>query len=68
MSDYDLVIRGGTVVTAADTVRADVGVRGGKIVAVAEAITGGAKEIDASGLLVMPGGIDSHVHLAQPLG
>ena len=66
MSEYDLVIRGGTVVTAADTVRADVGIRGGRIVSVAESLTGGAREIDASGLLVMPGGIDSHVHLAQP--
>lgn len=66
MSDYDLVIRDGTVVTAADTVRADVGIRAGKIVAVADKIEGGAKVIDASGLLVMPGGIDSHVHLAQP--
>lgn len=66
MSDYDLVIRGGTVVTASDTTRADVGIRGGRIVALAEAIEGGAREIDASGLLVMPGGIDSHVHLAQP--
>jgi dihydropyrimidinase len=68
MSEYDLLIRGGTVVTAADTTRADVGVRGGRIVAVAEALTDGAKTIDASGLLVMPGGIDSHVHLAQPSG
>jgi dihydropyrimidinase len=66
MSDYDLVIRGGTVVTAADTVAADVGIRGGKIVVVADRLTGGAREIDAGGMLVMPGGIDSHVHLAQP--
>ena len=66
MSDFDLVIRGGTVVTAADTVRADVGVRGGVIAAVAETIEDGRRTIDASGLLVMPGGIDSHVHLAQP--
>ncbi|QJP14104.1 dihydropyrimidinase [Starkeya sp. ORNL1] len=66
MSDYDLVIRGGTVVTAADTMRADVGIRDGRIVAVAESLTDGAKTIDASSLLVMPGGIDSHVHLAQP--
>src|SRR4051812_32102742 len=66
MSDFNLVIRGGTVVTAADTVRADVGIRDGRIAAVAERLDGGAKQIDASGLLVMPGGIDSHVHLAQP--
>jgi dihydropyrimidinase len=66
MSDYDLVIRGGTVVTAADTVRADVGIRNGRIAAVGEKLEHGAREIEASGLLVMPGGIDSHVHLAQP--
>jgi dihydropyrimidinase len=66
LSDYDLVIRGGTVVTAADTVRADVGVRGGRIAAVGNHLERGAKVIDATGLLVMPGGIDSHVHLAQP--
>ncbi|WP_407528050.1 dihydropyrimidinase [Methylobacterium oryzisoli] len=66
MSTYDLIIRGGTVVTAADTVRADVAIRDGRIVAVAESLSGGAREIDAGGLLVMPGGIDSHVHLAQP--
>ncbi|MCW5713042.1 MAG: dihydropyrimidinase [Bauldia sp.] len=63
---YDLVIRGGTVVTAADTVRADVGISGGIIRAVGLDLDRGAKEIDASSLLVMPGGIDSHVHLAQP--
>jgi dihydropyrimidinase len=66
MPDYDLAIRGGTVTTASDTFRADVAVRGGRIVALAERIEGAAREIDASGLLVMPGGIDSHVHLSQP--
>ena len=66
MSEFELIIRGGEVVTAADKFRADVGVRGGKIVAIADKLTDGARVIDASGLLVMPGGIDSHVHLAQP--
>ena len=65
---YDLAIRGGTVVTASDTIRADVGVQGGKIVAVAERIEDAKREIDASSLLVLPGGIDSHVHIAQPSG
>jgi len=63
---FDLVIRGGTVVTAADTVMADVGIANGRIVAVASDLPKGGEEIDAQGLLVMPGGIDSHVHLAQP--
>jgi len=66
MSDFDLAIRGGTVVTASDTFRADVGVRAGRIVALAAEIEGASREIDASGLLVLPGGIDSHVHIAQP--
>ncbi len=66
MSDFDLVIRGGTVVTASETSRADVGVRGGRIAALGTDLGRGEREIDAGGLLVMPGGIDSHVHLAQP--
>ena len=68
MSKLDLAIRGGTVVTASDTFRADVGVREGRIVAVAAEIEEATREIDASGLLVLPGGIDSHVHIAQPSG
>jgi dihydropyrimidinase len=66
MEQFDLVVRGGTVVTAADTSRADVGIRSGKIVAVGLDLPKGRAEVDAGGLLVLPGGIDSHVHLAQP--
>lgn len=66
MQTFDMVIRGGTVVTAADTVVADVGIADGKVVAVALDLPAGREEINAKGLLVMPGGIDSHVHLAQP--
>ena len=66
--ELDLVIRGGTVVTAADVGKSDVGVKDGRIVALAEDLPRAASEIDASGLLVLPGGIDSHVHLDQPLG
>ena len=63
---YDLAVRGGTIVTAADRYRADIGIRDGRIVAIADEISDAAEEIDASGLLVLPGGIDAHVHLAQP--
>lgn len=63
---FDTIIRGGTVVTAADTFKCDVGISGGRIVALAESLEGGKDVIDAEGLLVMPGGIDSHVHLEQP--
>ncbi|QCI63780.1 dihydropyrimidinase [Phreatobacter stygius] len=68
MPDLDLAIRGGTVVTASDTIRCDIGIRNGRIALLAEAVTGAARTIDASGLLVMPGGIDSHVHLDQDSG
>ena len=65
---YDTIIRGGTIATASDTFSCDVGISGGKITTLG-ANLGSAKEIvDASGLLVLPGGIDSHVHIAQPSG
>src|SRR3954469_6468647 len=64
MADYDLVIRGGTVVTAADTYRADVGVRDGRIAAVGEKLDG-IETLDAGGLYVMPGGVDTHCHIEQ---
>jgi dihydropyrimidinase len=60
----DLVIRGGTVVTAEKTFRADVGVRGEKVVEVRQGLSG-KNTIDASGKLVMPGGVDSHCHVEQ---
>ncbi|TXM66483.1 dihydropyrimidinase [Methylobacterium sp. WL120] len=68
MPEFDLAIRGGTVVTAADTLRAEIGIRDGRIVTVAERVADAARTVDASGLLVLPGGIDSHVHIAQPSG
>ena len=62
---YDTVIHGGTVVTPHETFKADVGIAGGKIVAVAEHIPGGDRRIDAGGRLVLPGGIEAHCHIAQ---
>ncbi len=65
MAAYDLVIKGGTVATAGDTVTADVAIRDGRIVALAEDLNGGSEVIDARGKLVLPGGVDSHCHVAQ---
>ncbi len=65
---FDMVIRHGTVVTASDTFRSDVGVIDGRIAALAAELTDADEIIDATGLYVMPGGIDSHVHLDQPSG
>lgn len=64
--NYDLVVRGGTIATAADVVRADLGVSGGRIVAIADRLANGGRSIDATGRLVLPGGIDAHCHLDQP--
>jgi len=65
MAALDLVIRDGTVITAVDSMRADVGIRGETVVALGEALPRGAREIDAHGKLVLPGGIDSHCHIEQ---
>ena len=64
MADYDLVIAGGTVVTPADMFRADVGVVGDRVAAIGVDLRG-TRMIDAQGLLVMPGGVDSHCHIEQ---
>src|SRR5262245_61449712 len=64
---FDLVIRSDRVVTPAGVAACDVAVQGEKIAAVAAAGTGAASEtrrlVDATGKIVMPGGIDPHVHL-----
>ncbi len=65
--DIDLVIKNGTVVTAEGAAPADVAIAGEKIAAVGRGLAG-AQTLDATGLLVMPGGIDSHVHLQYPQG
>lgn len=65
---YDTVVRGGTVVTATDAVVADVGISGGRIVALGQGLPQGREEIDARGLQVLPGGVDVHTHLDLDLG
>ncbi|MGI9521977.1 MAG: dihydropyrimidinase [Hyphomicrobiaceae bacterium] len=65
MSAYDLVVRGGTVATATDTMRADIGIVGESIAAIGIDLDRGVDEIDASGLLVLPGGVDTHAHIEQ---
>ncbi len=65
MADFDLVISGGTVVTASDTYKADVGIKAGRIAAIAGSLTGAAETIDAAGKLVLPGGVEAHCHIAQ---
>src|SRR4029077_3337413 len=61
---FDLVIRGGAVVTAEKTLRADIGIQGEKIAAIGTSLSG-KTILDAGGKLVMPGGVDSHCHVEQ---
>ncbi|SEI13044.1 dihydropyrimidinase [Tardiphaga sp. OK245] len=67
MSDpvYDLVIRGGTVATSSDVFAADVGITGETVVALGCGLAAGKTEIDATGKLVLPGGVDAHAHIEQ---
>ena len=65
MSEYDLVIRNGAVATAADTSACDIGIKDGVVVMLGKNLGPGARDIDASGHLILPGGIDSHCHIEQ---
>lgn len=68
MTIYDTIIRGGTIVTAADRTRCDVAISGGRIVALGTDLGDAREVIDAAGRLVLPGGVDAHVHISQPSG
>jgi len=63
----NLVIKNGTVVTASESTPADVAITGCQISAIGQNLAG-EEVLDASGMLVMPGGIDPHVHLEYPQG
>ena len=64
---YDLIITGGTVVNHDGTGARDIGVRGGRIVAIGSLAGASAGEtIDARGLHVLPGVVDSQVHFREP--
>lgn len=64
MSDYDLIIRGGTIAdgTGGETFTGDVAVKDGKIAAIGTVAGGGAEEIDARGRIITPGFVDVHTH------
>jgi allantoinase len=61
-----VIIRGGTVVTTRGAEHADIAIRDGRIVEIGPNLEREGNEIDASGLHIFPGGIDSHVHFNEP--
>ncbi len=67
MTQVDLVIRNGRVVTESMDARVDVGIMDGKVVQVGGQMDA-AREIDASWKMVIPGGIDAHVHVTSRPG
>lgn len=68
MQNYDLIIRNGQIVTKDSIFQGEIAVKDGKIVEVStNTISGNTKEeIDANGLHIMPGVIDTHVHFNEP--
>jgi dihydropyrimidinase len=64
---HDTVITGARVVTASGATQCDIGIRSGQIATLGSELEG-YEVIDASGLIALPGGIDSHVHISQPSG
>ncbi|MHA6252843.1 allantoinase AllB [Oceanobacillus sp. CAU 1775] len=63
----DLIIRNGEVVLSDGPKKVEIGIKNGKISVIAEQITEEAKEvIDAGGQYVLPGMVDTHVHISEP--
>ena len=65
-SCFDLVVRNARAATASDVFTTDIGIRDSRIVQLGSGLPEGAREIDARGRVVTPGGIDAHCHLDQP--
>jgi len=65
MSEFDLVIKDGLLVLEDQVIQSDLAINGEKIVGLGNGLEGN-EEINASGLLVIPGGVDPHVHLQMP--
>jgi dihydroorotase len=67
VKSYDLIVRGGIIVSHAGEGLGDIGVRGGKIAAIGDLGQASAGEVlDAKGLHVLPGVIDTQVHFREP--
>ncbi len=63
---FDLCIRNGTLITASERFEADIGIRYGRVLMLGRELGRADRDIDATGLLVMPGGVDAHCHIEEP--
>ena len=66
MSELELIIKNGRIATAADVFHADIGIKDGQVVALANDLKNADRVIDAEGATITPGGVDGHCHLDQP--
>ena len=66
MGQCDLGVRGGRIVTSEEIIREDVYVNDGKVIGFGKLDVSPRETVDASGLLVLPGMIDAHVHFMDP--
>jgi len=68
---FDLIVTGGVAVLPSGAEPADIGVSGGKIAAIGGpgslAPVGAARVVDAAGQIVIPGGLDPHIHCSSPI-
>ncbi|BDR72950.1 dihydropyrimidinase [Clostridium tetani] len=69
MQNFDTIIKNGTIVTASDTYKGDIGIKDGKVVQIGlDLEDSGKKIIDAGDKYIFPGGIDPHTHMDMPFG
>jgi dihydropyrimidinase len=65
----NVIIKNGTIITATDTYKADLGIQDGKVVMISRNLEfTGAQVIDATEKYILPGAIDAHVHLQTSVG
>lgn len=67
MNTFDKVIKNGTIITASDTYKADIGITNGVISEIGNNLESD-NVIDATDKYIIPGGIDAHTHLDMPFG
>ena len=67
MKKFDLIIKGGKVVTPTGVSIADIGIKDEKIACIADSLDDATEIYDAKGKLVIPGGIDVHTHIDAPI-